>query len=589
MGIPGYTKWLRLRFSGCFHPVTMAQPLSPRPHHVHFDLAARLYLVATRAKDTPHLVRLLLRDLHGVVRWVAPRRSVTLAIDGAPPAAKLWTQRVRRFERRTAKKGRSAKRRPRIDTLSFTLGTRTMWEVGRTLRFFAVQALQARWAARTLFVVSGPDVPGEGEHKLHRRVLSLLLDKPHESHLIVGNDADLIVQAAAAAAVLEQLGDDGAASPPAELYFEQLSLLMTYQHGPTTGKPEMLRVPVADLSAAVLADLPQPASIDGPPLSAPRTMLDLALLSLLMGSDYLPRARGLRLPSTWPAYQALKQESGPQAYLVQPAAAGNGRGEFAFAVDYPRLGSLLRRATARQRGRKGDRGLKELRGVEKTLSPEEYMAALEWTLGLTANGRADARASFLPAHAPRTADLIRWLEAAPAAVAAAGSREARDRFVEPYSVALSTLPLHAAGRLLPPWLLPLQAELAAEARQAADPQPAAASTLARLGQALSRWLPWPRSAPALPQEEERLPPAAGFPSPDRLDASVQALAEARGAETGEAEPVTRFWLGRDGATDCYARHPFGRVGKGSALPEPPAGLPQQSVRVPIVRTDADWV
>ena len=86
-----------------------------------------------------------------------------------------------------------------------------------------------------------------------------------------------------------------------------------------------------------------------------------------------------------------------------------------------------------------------------------------------------------------------------------------------------------------------------------------------------------------------MPPAAGFPSPDRLDASVQALAEARGAETGEAETVTRFWLGRDGATDCYARHPFGRVGKGSALPEPPAGLPQQSVRVPIVRTDADWV
>jgi hypothetical protein len=42
-----------------------------------------------------------------------------------------------------------------------------------------------------VFYVSGSEVIGVGEHKLHARVLSLLGSCPAESHLIIGNDADL--------------------------------------------------------------------------------------------------------------------------------------------------------------------------------------------------------------------------------------------------------------------------------------------------------------------------------------------------------------------------------------------------------------
>ena len=218
MGIPGYTKWLKMRFGSCFHPVHRNQPLAaqcPLPtvgrrrpfDHVHFDLAARLYMVSGRANDRGHLIKLILSDLHAVVRWAAPKRSVTLAIDGVPPAAKLWTQRIRRFD---PKRGSdSGKQRRGIDTLGFTIGTLLMRQIGMALSFFAVQALQAKQFANTVFYVSGPEVYGEGEHKLHVRVLSLLRDRPAETHLIIGNDADLIVQACAAAAVVEQ-GQDAA-------------------------------------------------------------------------------------------------------------------------------------------------------------------------------------------------------------------------------------------------------------------------------------------------------------------------------------------------------------------------------------------
>ena len=329
MGIPGYTKWLKLRFPGCFHPVHRNQPLAaqlPLPiagrvrpfDHVHFDLAARLYMVSGRANDTSHLLKLLLGDLHAVVRWAAPKRSVTLAIDGVPPAAKLWTQRIRRFD---PKRGNDSGRKRRgIDTLGFTIGTLLMRQVGMALHFCAVQALQAKQFAKTVFYVSGPEVYGEGEHKLHVRVLSLLREKPAETHLIIGNDADLIVQACAAAAVVEQSQAprpvrsrllDPHAGPSSSC--DQISLLLTYR-----GSNQLL-LPVAQLASAVLADLPAPASTTA---SAPRTLLDLALLSLLMGSDYLPRPSGLRLASSYPAYLALKQEQ-PAAYLVHPYSVGD--------------------------------------------------------------------------------------------------------------------------------------------------------------------------------------------------------------------------------------------------------------------------
>ena len=350
MGIPGYTRWLRQRFSGAFHPVVPSKPLGlqcPRANrlgfdHVHFDLAARLYMVSGRANDTAHLVRLLLRDLHRVVRWTSPRQSVTLAVDGVPPAAKLWTQRIRRFDRKRATSSSSHG----VDTLGFTLGTLVMRQVGLALSFFAVQALQAHDFAHTVFYVSGPEVVGEGEHKLHARVLSLLGSRPSESHLIIGNDADLIVQACAAAAVVEQRQ---AALPPRSRLLpgvataigggptsiDQLTLLLTCAcsrlsimslASPATSTPErieyrlyqcavwrMLRhryrghnqllLPMSELAAAVLSELPEPARhSEGVAASASRTLLDLSLLSLLMGSDYLPRPKGLKLASTYPAY-----------------------------------------------------------------------------------------------------------------------------------------------------------------------------------------------------------------------------------------------------------------------------------------------
>ena len=76
--------------------------------------------------------------------------------------------------------------------------------------------------------------------------------------------------------------------------------------------------------------------------TAPRTLLDLALLSLLMGSDYLPRPAGLRLASSYPAYLALKQEQA-DAYLVHPYSTGDAGDLLScgFRLDHAALARMI--------------------------------------------------------------------------------------------------------------------------------------------------------------------------------------------------------------------------------------------------------
>lgn len=198
MGIPGFTRWLRKQYGSCFTAVTLEQPLrqqltwarqpplnsaaaaaAPGFEHVHWDLNARLYLVAERASTRQHLVKRWLGDLHHMHRWSEPRRSSTLALDGAPPAAKLWTQRLRRHTPSGSTMRRSpadrGKGKGRQISHELTLGTATMQQVspisilvplanpsgtqveythpctqvGQALGFFAVEVLQKPARCRT--------------------------------------------------------------------------------------------------------------------------------------------------------------------------------------------------------------------------------------------------------------------------------------------------------------------------------------------------------------------------------------------------------------------------------------------------------
>jgi len=148
---------------------------------------------------------------------VKPRKVLYLAVDGVAPRAKMNQQRSRRF--RSSKEAEklaatilardgALPERDAFDSNCITPGTDFMLKLGLAMRKWIEykQKTDPIWKNGCDVVVSGPDVPGEGEHKVmdYIRETKALYDPenpsvshPHWSpgltHVLYGLDADLIM------------------------------------------------------------------------------------------------------------------------------------------------------------------------------------------------------------------------------------------------------------------------------------------------------------------------------------------------------------------------------------------------------------
>ena len=148
---------------------------------------------------------------------VQPRKVLYLAVDGVAPRAKMNQQRSRRFRSSKEAEDLAAKLLARdgslpeaeaFDSNCITPGTDFMLKLGLAMRKWIEykQKTDPVWKNGCDVVVSGPDVPGEGEHKVmdYIRETKALYDgenpsnshphwQPNLTHVLYGLDADLIM------------------------------------------------------------------------------------------------------------------------------------------------------------------------------------------------------------------------------------------------------------------------------------------------------------------------------------------------------------------------------------------------------------
>mmetsp|Transcript_25718 Transcript_25718/g.56399 ORF Transcript_25718/g.56399 Transcript_25718/m.56399 type:complete len:788 (+) Transcript_25718:196-2559(+) len=155
-------------------------------------------------------------------KMVQPNQVLYLAVDGTAPRAKMNQQRSRRF--RSAKeaeqlaadlaarenfKGKELKideNKKRFDSNCITPGTDFMLKLSLALQKWVDYKLKTDpfWMNGATVIVSGPDVPGEGEHKVmdfiresqqeYRKTGEATdLYGPGWTHVLYGLDADLIM------------------------------------------------------------------------------------------------------------------------------------------------------------------------------------------------------------------------------------------------------------------------------------------------------------------------------------------------------------------------------------------------------------
>lgn len=137
---------------------------------------------------------------------IKPKEVFYMAIDGVAPRAKMNQQRARRF--RTAyeaeenltkaiQDGLPVPKEDPFDSNAITPGTEFMAKLTQNLKYFIHKKMSedTRWS-NVKIILSGHEVPGEGEHKIMNFIRSMKSQdnyNPNLRHCVYGLDADLIM------------------------------------------------------------------------------------------------------------------------------------------------------------------------------------------------------------------------------------------------------------------------------------------------------------------------------------------------------------------------------------------------------------
>jgi len=282
-GIKGFRAWFESQFPHAISAIDK-ETANDSFDHVLIDMNQLLHISLRRALNHGHALAMLMKELDACIDLATPTKSLVLAMDGPPSAAKLATQRRRRFgtlvrsgwkqkqlsrfRKALSKRQEFALRRrytSEVKTLCITPGTDFMKSAEQSLLYWAWQRLQnPRHALSNVKIyISSSLVPGEGEIKLLEWILQR--NRNGESIAIMGGDSDLVVE--------------GLIIPPASSH--NVFVLLP------DGSRRYLAVSLWETTRALSRLLP---GIQGEDVMRVRT--DLVVLLILNGNDYLPKLRG---------------------------------------------------------------------------------------------------------------------------------------------------------------------------------------------------------------------------------------------------------------------------------------------------------
>lgn len=238
--------------------------------------------------------------IDNLVSLLTPRKLLYLAVDGVAPRAKMNQQRARRFRSAKERADEHARRlredplyaAARVDPFDsncITPGTPFMHNLTEALRYYVARKVTEDNAWSSIQVVlSGPDSPGEGEHKIMEYIRAVRESgklSPNTRHCVYGLDADLIMLALVTH------------EPHFFIFREKVdfSAFWKRKSGPriataldlvSFGEFELLSVGV--LREYIALELGADGNSDLPFFDVERLMDDFVFILMLIGNDFLP-------------------------------------------------------------------------------------------------------------------------------------------------------------------------------------------------------------------------------------------------------------------------------------------------------------
>jgi 5'-3' exonuclease len=187
MGIDNFHKWLRTKYENCYEIVKK----DIKYDHVYIDMNYTLHSTVYGVKDIDSLFEKIAFFLNNALAKIVPTKSITFATDGPAAYAKLVLQRKRRLKMIRSENFNVGLDDNLINPIYFTPGTKFMKEFNTKLETY-YNELELKYNITVNKLFDGPD---EAEVKLFKQLMINNEKNKLSTHLIISNDADVIVMA----------------------------------------------------------------------------------------------------------------------------------------------------------------------------------------------------------------------------------------------------------------------------------------------------------------------------------------------------------------------------------------------------------
>ncbi|KAI9827701.1 MAG: hypothetical protein M1819_006902 [Sarea resinae] len=211
MGVPKFFRWMSERYPAISQLI--AENRIPEFDCLYLDMNGIIHNCTHKDSDSPtfrmtedKMFIAIFNYIEHLFAKIRPKQLFFMAIDGVAPRAKMNQQRARRFRtaldaekarEKAVKDGVEMPKEEAFDSNCITPGTEFMAKLTQQLKYFINKKVSedADWQGVEI-VLSGHEVPGEGEHKVMeyiRLAKSQPNYDPNVRHCLYGLDADLIM------------------------------------------------------------------------------------------------------------------------------------------------------------------------------------------------------------------------------------------------------------------------------------------------------------------------------------------------------------------------------------------------------------
>ncbi|KAG9792350.1 5'-3' exoribonuclease 1 [Exophiala dermatitidis] len=304
MGVPKFFRWLSERYPAISQLI--AENRIPEFDCLYLDMNGIIHNCTHKDSDSPtfrmteeKMFIAIFNYIEHLFGKIKPKKLFFMAIDGVAPRAKMNQQRARRFRtaldaekarEKAIKEGLEMPKEDPFDSNCITPGTEFMAKLTKQLKYFISKKVSedVDWQGVEV-VLSGHEVPGEGEHKIMEYIRQAKAQPgydPNVRHCLYGLDADLIM--------LGLLSHDP--------HFCLLREEVTFGRQATKKSKELEHQNFYLLHLCIVREylelefqeLEQPGALSFP-FDMERIIDDFILMAFFVGNDFLPNLPNLHI------------------------------------------------------------------------------------------------------------------------------------------------------------------------------------------------------------------------------------------------------------------------------------------------------